>query len=37
MATSHGMPVITLGWQTWSVVVVVLTIALIAAAFVLLQ
>lgn len=37
MVTSRRMPVITLGWQTWSVVVVVLTIALMAAVYVLLQ
>ncbi len=37
MAISRRMPVITLGWQTWSIVVVVLTVALIAAFYVLLQ
>jgi hypothetical protein len=29
------MPVITLGWQSWSLVVIVLTVALLAAFYVL--
>ncbi len=37
MATSRRMPLITLGWQTWSVVVVVLVVALIAAVYILVQ
>ena len=36
MATNRRLPLATLGWQTWSFVVVVLVIALAAAAFVLL-
>jgi hypothetical protein len=28
MATTHRMPLVTLGWQSWSVVVVVLTMVL---------
>jgi len=37
MATTRRMPLITLGWQTWSVVVVVLVVALIAAVYVIVQ
>ena len=37
MATPRRMPLITLGWQTWSVVVVVLVVALIAAVYVIVQ
>jgi len=37
MVTSRRMPIITLGWQTWSVVVVVLTVALMAAVYILAQ
>jgi len=35
MAAHRRLPLATLGWQTWSFVVVVLVIALAAAAFVL--
>jgi hypothetical protein len=35
MATSHRMPLMTLGWQTWSIVAVVLTLVLLAAAYIL--
>jgi len=35
MPTPRGLPLITLGWQTWSVVVVVLTVALLAAVYIL--
>jgi len=37
MATSRRMPIVTLGWQTWSVVVVVLVVALMAALYIILQ
>ena len=37
MPTPRGLPLITLGWQTWSVVVVVLVVALMAAVYVILQ
>jgi len=37
MATSRRMPIILLGWQTWSVVVVVLVVALIAAVYIISQ
>ena len=33
MAASRGAPLVTLGWQTWSVVVFVLTLVLLAGAF----
>jgi hypothetical protein len=29
MATPRRMPLVTLGWQSWSVIVVVLTMALL--------
>jgi len=35
MVTTRRMPIVTLGWQTWSFVVVVIVIALAAAAYVL--
>jgi len=34
-ATSRRMPIVTLGWQTWSVVVV-LVVALMAAVYIIL-
>ena len=34
MATRRGMPLMTLGWQSWSVIVVVLTMALLTMLFV---
>jgi hypothetical protein len=34
-ASPHGTRLVTLGWQTWSVVVVVLTLALLATGFML--
>lgn len=37
MATSRRLPLITLGWQSWSVVVVVLVVALLAAVYILVQ
>jgi len=37
MVTSRRMPIILLGWQTWSVVVVVLVVALIAAVYIISQ
>ena len=37
MVTSRRMTIITLGWQTWSVVVVVLTVALMATVYILAQ
>ena len=30
MTTPHRMTLVTLGWQSWSVIVVVLTLALVA-------
>lgn len=30
MTTSHGVRLVTLSWQTWSVVVVVLALVLLA-------
>ena len=36
MARPTRMPLFTLGWQTWSFVVIVLAISLAAAAFVML-
>ncbi len=36
MSTASRSPLITLGWQTWSIVVVVLVLALGAAAFLML-
>ena len=36
MATPRRLPLITLGWQTWSIVVVVLTFLLAAGAYLLL-
>ena len=35
MATPRRMPLVTLGWQSWSVIVVVLTMALLTMLFVL--
>jgi hypothetical protein len=29
MGTTHRMPLVTLGWQSWSVIVVVLTMAVL--------
>jgi hypothetical protein len=34
MATTRRMPLVTLGWQSWSVIVVVLTMALLTMLFV---
>ena len=34
MTTPGRMPLVTLGWQNWSVIVVVLTIALLTMLFV---
>ncbi len=34
MATTRRMPLMTLGWQSWSVIVVVLTMALLTMLFV---
>ena len=34
MTTPHRMPLVTLGWQNWSVIVVVLTMALLTMLFV---
>jgi hypothetical protein len=34
MATPRRMPLVTLGWQSWSVIVVVLTMALLTMMFV---
>jgi len=34
MATPRRMPLVTLGWQSWSVIVVVLTMALLMMLFV---
>jgi len=31
MATLHRMPIMTLGWQSWAVVAVVLTLVLLSA------
>jgi hypothetical protein len=36
MTTAHGARLVTLGWQTWSIVVVVLMLVLAAGTFVLL-
>ena len=33
MSTARGVRLITLGWQAWAVVVVVLTLVLLAAGF----
>lgn len=33
MARPNRMPLFTLGWQTWSIVVIVLAISLVAAAY----
>ncbi len=33
MATPHGAHLVTLGWQTWAIVVVVLTMVLLAGGF----
>jgi hypothetical protein len=33
MSTASRSPLITLGWQTWSIVVIVLVLALTAAAY----
>jgi hypothetical protein len=35
MTASHGTRFVTLGWQTWSVVVVVLALVLLAGGFLL--
>jgi hypothetical protein len=35
MATTRKMPLITLGWQTWSILVVVLAFLLAAGAYLL--
>jgi hypothetical protein len=35
MSTSRGLHLVTLGWQTWAVVVVVLTLILLAGVFLL--
>ena len=34
MTTPRRMPLVTLGWQNWSVIVVVLTMALLTMLFV---
>jgi hypothetical protein len=34
MTTPRRMPLVTLGWQSWSVIAVVLTIALLTMLFV---
>ena len=36
MANTRGLPLVTLGWQSWSIVVIVLVIVLTAAAYFLL-
>lgn len=36
MGTTRRMPLVTLGWQLWSLVVIVLVIMLTAAAYLLL-
>jgi len=36
MANTKRLPLVTLGWQSWSIVVIVLVIMLTAAAYVLL-
>ncbi|MBP1636831.1 MAG: hypothetical protein H6Q10_3405 [Acidobacteria bacterium] len=36
MASTKRLPLVTLGWQSWSVVVIVVVIMLTAAAFLLL-
>jgi hypothetical protein len=36
MSTTGRLPLVTLGWQTWSIVVVVLAFVLAAAAYLLL-
>jgi hypothetical protein len=36
MTATNRLPLITLGWQTWSILVVVLTLMLAAAAYLLL-
>ena len=36
MAITKRLPLVTLGWQSWSIVVIVLVIMLIAAAYLLL-
>ena len=35
MAAPHGIRLITLGWQTWAIAAVVLTLVLLAGVFVL--
>ena len=35
MATSRRAPLVVLGWQTWSIVVVVLALVLLAGAYIL--
>ena len=35
MATPHRAPLVVLGWQTWSIVVVVLAFVLLAGAYIL--
>jgi hypothetical protein len=34
MATPHRLPLVTLSWQIWSVIVIVLTMALLTMVFV---
>jgi hypothetical protein len=36
MANTRRLPLVTLGWQSWSIVVIVLVIMLTAAAYMLL-
>lgn len=36
MATTKRLPIVTLGWQSWSLVVIVLVIVLTAAAYLML-
>jgi len=36
MASTKRLPLVTLGWQSWSIVVIVVVIMLTAAAFLLL-
>jgi hypothetical protein len=37
MGTAKRLPLVTLGWQSWSIVVIVLVIMLTAAAYMLLR
>ena len=34
VASSHGARLVTLGWQTWSVVVVILALVILAGVFI---